>query len=1819
MKKYLFYSYKVFQLFLLLFSFALTAQIAAWDFNGQSISTTFAATTFDVHLISTPGANMITRGTGAAASAAVNSFRTQGFKNDGISTANTDYFQVTLTSEAGYELSLSTLDARFDGTSTFFASPGVTSQFAYSLDGTNFTLIGSPQIFSAAPSILAQINLTSISDLQNIGAGTTVTLRYYASGQTTTGGWGFQSGATIGNNGLAIGGSIVPSGKRSNCAVCAWDNPTTWLPVGVPVSTDIVTIRPNDIVYNTISGLERTAATNVYGSFQIETGSSVSANLPGAINFNYGTTGSLIFNTDNFYGVNSNDLYWPFFNGPPNVKVLNGGFKLNGGTTRIITGDLETSGGVALAIGENLTINGKVQINPGGYFDTNSAPTYGPVSTLIYNTGSIYYNTNTEWNNGAYNNMVAGKSIPHNVIIQDAKVYLSYPCGLDGDLTITGPTAELQLNTIGGNDLYLKGNFAKPSGNLIFNDRAVFFTKNGIQTVSSATPLTIPYVVLSPASGTTTVRLTAGTNLNITAPAGGNAVIFTNAAHVFDINNQSLSIGTEGQSNNISGNGSFKGSVTSNLTLLGNGSIGTLNITGGLNNFIINRQPNIIAAVLGTDLIVNGELKLSNGIIDLNNNQLTSAATGTITNASISNYIIADRTKGGSLRRNITSLGSYTFPIGDATASADGSQYAPASVNISSGNASGYLVINVEDSKEPNNEASTDFISRYWNLNGDGITSATYDFTGTYTPIDINGFETNSISGRYANGSWTIGSPSATNTLTIGGLTTASGAISTSTDSNHFSAGSPLQAGTITLDKSSLSGFSYPFGQGPSATQNFLVNGSKLVNNINVTATSNWEISTNQTYDGANVSPWNNIVLIKSAAGAVTNKRIQVRLKDGLPIGTYAGTITLTSTFAATKTINLSGEVTAGLRDIKVTGNGTSITNGSLTPLGLNNTLFASQNLGNAQTKTFEIKNLGGSSLTIGAITISGIDPASFSILNGPAVNSILFQNQTATFEVRFSPTSIGTKSATVRIESDDPNDNPYFFSIKGGSTYCSSAGEVIIARQDFEISPAVPVMNYVTANFGTIVPGPNTGFSSGKSLSTDMPKTNNLYSEGARGYRIQGADPDSQIPSRVSLTFDQADTSAYTDISLSFKVAGFSLGSASNGMDDWNAANTSTVLNADKIDYVMVEISPDGGANWYAQAKVVSGEVDLPWSFGSDKTVDGSRIYAADNNLTYFNSTSAARYSAISISGLPSVVNLKIRITAQDNALNESWILDDVRITSTGLVPKIWNGSSWLPSVPQSSDKAILNADYNSGIFGGFKVCQCEVSSAAALTISPNTEVKISDVLINNGVIVVQSQGSLIQVNETDSNSGTGTFSAEQNINLSTGRNQYNYIISPAEGFNLKDLYTKSLDINNMPVTVPFALYHNETTNTYLNSSGTYIKGRALAIKEPTASFAPGQITAVFEGKPVNGQFNYTLNNSNFANSNRGYNLIGNPFPSHMDLVQFYQNNSASNNLSPTFYIWDNNANLQTIQLGDAYLGQAYARFNAATPAGVGTPIKASVDAGATTLKIPTRYVSTGQGFMAKLDNIASESIKFSNSIRSSLASQGFFGKNNVQTKLSIDRYWLNLINPSNVASNIAVVYSEGGLDAFTKEDSPSLGTSDEIYSIVGDEKVSINGKSNFVDTDVVAIGTKHFAAGTYKIALDKAEGIFSNSQHIYLKDLQTGILTDLSQGLYSFEGIAGETVDRFQIIYEPQIILATDGKANGEVMVYRDGMDFIIKSNIKKISNVTCYDPSGRLILEIFPNQKEVHLDAAVFSKGIYFLKINRHGEITTKKIIL
>jgi hypothetical protein len=230
-------------LFVLLTCSDILGQIASWDLTGQNNVTSAVATTFNSNLNSS---NLITRGTDAGSSTGANSFRTKGFKNDGISLSNNDYFQITLSASIGYQLSLSSIDASFNGTATFYALPGVTSQFAYSLDGSNFILIGSP--IASTSLVMDQINLSSISDLQNVPSGKIITIRYYASGQTASGGWGFYS-SSAGSNGLSIGGTVATISSEKSAASDIITSPG----YSYPQNIDYKNYQADDIKYDSNS------------------------------------------------------------------------------------------------------------------------------------------------------------------------------------------------------------------------------------------------------------------------------------------------------------------------------------------------------------------------------------------------------------------------------------------------------------------------------------------------------------------------------------------------------------------------------------------------------------------------------------------------------------------------------------------------------------------------------------------------------------------------------------------------------------------------------------------------------------------------------------------------------------------------------------------------------------------------------------------------------------------------------------------------------------------------------------------------------------------------------------------------------------------------------------------------------------------------------------------------------------------------------------------------------------------------------------------------------------------------------------------------------------------------------------------------------------------------------------------------------------------------------------------------------------------------------------------------------------------------------
>ncbi len=100
---------------------------------------------------------------------------------------------------------------------------------------------------------------------------------------------------------------------------------------------------------------------------------------------------------------------------------------------------------------------------------------------------------------------------------------------------------------------------------------------------------------------------------------------------------------------------------------------------------------------------------------------------------------------------------------------------------------------------------------------------------------------------------------------------------------------------------------------------------------------------------------------------------------------------------------------------------------------GVSSVGFASQNVGTAGPQTFMVQNKGDTDLTLTGspiVAISGASAADFTVQRQPPTP--VSGNTGVGFIIAFTPHSIGMKTATISIASNDANENPFTFTVTG-------------------------------------------------------------------------------------------------------------------------------------------------------------------------------------------------------------------------------------------------------------------------------------------------------------------------------------------------------------------------------------------------------------------------------------------------------------------------------------------------------------------------------------------------------------------------------------------------------------------------------------------------------------------------------------------------------------------------------------------------------------------------------------------------------------------
>lgn len=613
-------------------------------------------------------------------------------------------------------------------------------------------------------------------------------------------------------------------------------------------------------------------------------------------------------------------------------------------------------------------------------------------------------------------------------------------------------------------------------------------------------------------------------------------------------------------------------------------------------------------------------------------------------------------------------------------------------------------------------------------------------------------------------------------------------------------------------------------------------------------------------------------------------------------------------------------------------------------------------------------------------------------------------------------------------------------------------------------------------------------------------------------------------------------------------------------------------------------------------------------FSGGNDLAYQWYRLAPGDAAWTAVSDTgvySGAATPVLTVSSLTGLDDYQFYVQVRENGLTCYRASDAVQIKD---LETRWTGSAWSKGIPQTYSKVIIEADYNTKTHGALDICELTVNSGN-FVIEKDFPVRVQYKVSNKATetnFIIENDGQLLQVDDVEN---TGKITVKRNMTFTDDRKEYNYLASPVEGQHMKLLFGAASN-------TPYVLVLKESTNLFVNAAAAdyNIIGKGFAVKEAIDTYTDS--VAHFKGKPVNGRHPVTVTKTS---AGRGWNLIGNPYASNLDLKLYYEQNDA--NMLPEFRFWDNRVNNTYVQYGGAYNGYSYAIYNALSDEGNPAP---GGDAGNNTGTpgTPTqatglyRYAKVGQGFLIRAVNLGDHELNFRNTQRTvNQPDRGFFGKSEVLK----DRYRLQLITPSDLHLTNTVVYFEGGSNSFGLEDSrhPSSGASDAFYSLAGTDKTVINGRAAFEDTDVIALGNKHYVSGNYTIRAIDRIGVFANGQSIYLKDKVLNIITDLTAGDYAFTTEAGDFTNRFEIVYKPEVVLAADDSGRSATEVYRDGSDFVVRAD-RTVETVEVFDASGRLLITVNGSARELRFSASPLTDGMYVVKARlKGGDTFTKKI--
>jgi hypothetical protein len=1055
-------------------------------------------------------------------------------------------------------------------------------------------------------------------------------------------------------------------------------------------------------------------------------------------------------------------------------------------------------------------------------------------------------------------------------------------------------------------------------------------------------------------------------------------------------------------------------------------------------------------------------------------------------------------------------------------------------------------------------------------------------FTGTSTIVDAFGDRINNKDISYHRNSNIVATNS---TFTVSEWTTktlAEVAAANNTQTEYigthiFNSGS---TSIILVAPSTLTGFTYVEGSGPSAEQTFTVSGSDLTADISIAASTNYEIS--KTSGSGYTTP-----LTFTPAEAATPQTVYVRLKAGLSVGDYNNeTITATSTGAVDKTVTCSGSVTAP-PDAEPTNHATNFIVATGNPAFSAIDVVWDDAIGGVIPSAYLIK---GSSVSYAAI-VAPTDGT-------PETDAALVKNIAA---------GIQTASFTGLSEN-----TTYYFKI---FPYTNSGAAI-----DYKTDGTVPQDDATTA-FG--IPAAPVATAATAVTATGFTANWNAVA-GATGYQLDIYTRTGSLTTILSENFNMFSAgtpdggASSTDVSTSLndytQTAGWS------GSKIYQAGGTAKMGTSSALGYIVspeIDLSSNNGNFTIAfEAMAWSGDGTYLKIYLNDELVhtatglNNSASYTLSPfsiNLNGGTSTSKIKFEGYQaskgrfflenlvisqgaetltpISGSPfttTETNKVITGLAEGttyyyvvratNTAGTSGNSNEIEVTT--LTPSatsiytgtgLWsNASNWSNGLPGAATDVIINGNVTVDV-------EAECNN---MTISPTGAVTggtTAQILYVYGDLLIESDatgtGSFIANSDNHTIGETTTVQRYISGSWSAWNSGWHQISSPVAVQPIADFATTGTGND-------YDFYGwDEPTDTWMNykaagfsawNGGTnFNEGQGYLV-----SYEAANTTQTFTGE-LNTADVIFVNMSNGGTSYNGWHLLGNPFAS---ALTWNDGNWILDNVAGNAKIW-HEAN------------KSYSDIAA------------------------TGIIPSAQGFMVQVSS-ATNGVGIPAVSRVHSATP-FYKSANAQLLLVAAETEGGSAQESKIMVN---PMATEGFD-FDFDSRFLAGYAPQLYSVVGDEMLSTNSLPDLGSGKVIPLGFVKNAATTFTIELKES----IPGTVVYLTDIQTGTVANLTETpVYSFTSDEGDDANRFSLAFGTVGISHPEATAGVQVFAH-DGVLYV-ETPSKEVAQFSVYNLTGQLVLQGRTRGNALStFNASALNTGVYVVNILLTDGVVSRKVVI